>query len=87
MRKREKLHSQSLASRIKEHKALFFVYLLLRLSVVLILIAQLMNGEWENAFYCVLALVLMLVPSFIETNWHWKSWCFSSSMPQKSWVS
>ena len=70
MRKREKLHSQSLASRIKEHKALFFVYLLLRLSVVLILIAQLMNGEWENAFYCVLALVLMLVPSFIETNWH-----------------
>ncbi len=70
MRKREKLHSQSLVSRIKEHKALFFVYLLLRLSVVLILIAQLMNGEWENAFYCVLALVLMLVPSFIETNWH-----------------
>lgn len=70
MRKREKLHSQSLGSRIKEHKALFFVYLLLRLSVVLILIAQLMNGEWENAFYCVLALVLMLVPSFIETNWH-----------------
>ena len=70
MRKREKLHSQSLVSSIKEHKALFFVYLLLRLSVVLILIAQLMNGEWENAFYCVLALVLMLVPSFIETNWH-----------------
>lgn len=70
MRKREKLHSQSLVSRIKEHKALFFVYLLLRLSVVLILIAQLMNGEWENAFYCVLALVLMLIPSFIETNWH-----------------
>ncbi len=70
MRKREKLHSQSLVSSIKEHKALFFVYLLLRLSVVLILIAQLMNGEWENAFYCVLALVLMLIPSFIETNWH-----------------
>lgn len=70
MRKREKLHSQSFVSRIKEHKALFFVYLLLRLSVVLILIAQLMNGEWENAFYCVLALVLMLIPSFIETNWH-----------------
>ena len=70
MRKREKLHSQSLVSLIKEHKALFFVYLLLRLSVVLILIAQLMNGEWENAFYCVLALVLMLIPSFIETNWH-----------------
>ncbi len=63
-------HSRSLKSQIREHKLVFVVYLLLRISVVLILIAQIFNRDWENAFYCVLSLVLMMIPSFIETNWH-----------------
>lgn len=70
MAKRNKIHNTRFIDRAREHKALFAVYFLLRLSVVLILIAQILNNDWENAFYCVLALVLMLVPSFIETNWH-----------------
>ena len=70
MAKRNKIHNTRFIDRAREHKALFAVYFLLRLSVVLILIAQILNNDWKNAFYCVLALVLMLVPSFIETNWH-----------------
>lgn len=70
MRKSERIHSKSLASQIREHKAVFLVYVLLRLSVVLILIAQVFNRSWENVFYCVLTLVLMTLPSFIENNWH-----------------
>lgn len=69
-RERRRIHTTSLRSSIREHKALFAVYVLLRLSVILILATQIAGGEWENAFYCILALVLMFVPSFIENNWH-----------------
>lgn len=44
------------------------VYVLLRLLVVLILVAQALNGNWENVFLCVLTLVLLTIPSLIETN-------------------
>lgn len=70
MARRKRIHSRSLWANIKDHKALFAVYVLLRVSVVLIMIAQIFNKDWEHVFYCVLALVLMLVPSFIENNWH-----------------
>ncbi|MEE0801465.1 MAG: hypothetical protein U0L91_09325 [Gemmiger sp.] len=42
------------------------VYLLLRASVILVLIAQLFNRNFENAFLCVLTLLLFLVPSMLE---------------------
>lgn len=70
MGERKRIHSKSLSENIREHKALFAVYVLLRASVILILIAQIMNNDWERAFYCILALVLMFIPSFIENNWH-----------------
>lgn len=70
MGERKRIHSKSLRENIREHKALFAVYVLLRASVILILIAQIMNNDWERAFYCILALVLMFIPSFIENNWH-----------------
>ena len=70
MAKRERIHTESFKTRVREHKALFAVYFALRFSVVVILIAQILNGNWENVFYCVLSLILMLIPSFIEDNWH-----------------
>lgn len=69
-KKREKIHNVSLLEQARNHKWLTFVYIFLRLSVVAIMIAQIFNNDWENVFYCVLALFLMFVPSFIEKNWH-----------------
>ena len=66
MAKRQKIHTDSFKNRVREHKALFAVYFALRLSVVMILIAQILNGNWENVFYCVLSLILMLIPSCSE---------------------
>ena len=69
-KRREKIHTISLKEQIREHKGLFAVYLLLRLSVILTLVAQVFNRDWESVFFCALALFLMTIPSFIEHNWH-----------------
>lgn len=51
---------------IKEKKGLAAVYFVLRLSVILVMIAQFFNGNFQNVFLCILTLVLFLLPSFIE---------------------
>ena len=42
------------------------VYVLLRLSVILVLIAQVFNRDFENVMLCVLTLVLFTLPSLLE---------------------
>ena len=42
------------------------VYVILRVLVVLALVAQVFNGNFENVFLCVLTLILFSIPSFIE---------------------
>ena len=42
------------------------VYLVLRVLVILTLIAQFLNGNFENVFFCVLSLVLFLMPTILE---------------------
>lgn len=50
-----------------EHKRpMAAVYILLRLSVIAVMIAQFFNGNYENVFLCVLTLVLFMLPSMIE---------------------
>jgi len=41
-------------------------YIVLRLLVILTLIRQIMVGEWENVFVCILSLILLLAPFFVE---------------------
>lgn len=55
---------------VSEHRRVFVIYMLLRLSVILIAIAQFFNQNYENLFLCILVLILFTVPSFIETNYH-----------------
>ncbi len=42
------------------------LYILLRISVVMVLIAQVLNGNFENVMLCVLTLILFTLPSLIE---------------------
>lgn len=51
---------------IKANPQLFVIYLVLRILVVAILIAQLLNGDYDNVFLCILTLILFTIPSFIE---------------------
>jgi len=52
--------------RIQNKKLVLTIYVLLRLSVVAMLIAQFFNQNYENVMLCVLTLVLFLLPSAIE---------------------
>ena len=52
--------------RIENKKLVVTIYVLLRISVVLMLIAQFFNQNYENVLLCMLTLVLFLLPSAIE---------------------
>ena len=68
---RMKLSYEALKREISEHKGSFAVYLLLRGFVVLTLILQLLNGNFENVFLCLLTLLLQVefhieLPTLLE---------------------
>ena len=46
-------------------KVSFTVYIVLRLLVILCMVRELMNGNFENVLLCVLSLILFLLPIFI----------------------
>lgn len=50
----------------KEHKVLFFVYIILRLLVLAVTVEQLVKGNYENVFTCALTLLLLFLPAFVE---------------------
>ncbi len=50
----------------RQKRAVAIVYLTLRALVILTMIRQFFNGDYENVFLCVLTLVLFMLPTFIE---------------------
>lgn len=56
--------------RVGNKKLIIGTYVLLRLLVFLVLIAQAFNGNYEHVFTCVLALVLFSIPTIIERRLH-----------------
>ena len=67
--KKNKKH-KVLIEQIKKDKRSFILYMVLRILVIAVMIAQFFNGNFENVFFCILTLVLFMVPSFIEVNFH-----------------
>ena len=59
-------YHKTLKEQVREHPRLAAVYVILRVLVVLALVAQVFNGNFENVFLCVLTLILFTIPSFIE---------------------
>lgn len=53
---------------IREHKSSFLVYIVLRALVILMMILQIFNGNYENVFLCILTLFLLIIPSFIQVE-------------------
>lgn len=74
MKKKEKEKRRSVAKDLKEqirtHPSTFVVYVILRSIVIITMILQFLNGNFENVFLCGLTLILFIVPSFIEKNFH-----------------
>lgn len=69
MKKKKKFKDRAL-EQIKTHKKTFSVYVVLRVLVIVTLILQLLNRNYENVFLCILTLILFLVPSLLEMKLH-----------------
>lgn len=64
----KKGYIKELKATIKENKATFAVYVVLRAFVITSLIIALARRDFESAFVCGLSLILFLVPAFLEKN-------------------
>ena len=53
---------------LREHKSSFIVFYTLRLLVLVVLVRQLFLNNYEAAFFCVLTIVLLYVPSWIQVK-------------------
>lgn len=53
---------------LREHKSSFIVYVVLRVLVILMMILQIFNRNYENVFLCALTLILLVMPSFIQVR-------------------
>ena len=54
------------ARTVSNKKVVYTVYIALRLSVILMLILQVFNRNYENVLLCVLTLALFLLPAALE---------------------
>lgn len=63
-----RLKLRGLTNVIKQRKGPFAVYIVLRALVIAALVISCLRGNYENAFLCVLSLVLFLMPSFLTAN-------------------
>ena len=62
------LRMKAVKLEIAEHKSSFAVYLVLRALVILVMVLQILNRNYEHVFYCVLTLLLLTVPSFLQVE-------------------
>lgn len=53
---------------LREHKSSFVIYFVLRLLVIVMMVLQLLNRNYENVFLCALTLLLLVIPSFVQVT-------------------
>ena len=67
-KKRLRVMSRALHMELREHKSSFIVYVVLRVLVILMMILQIFNRNYENVILCALTLILLVMPSFIQVR-------------------
>lgn len=60
--------AEAIRMELREHKSSFMVYLILRILVIVMLVLQILNQNYENAFLCILTLLLLIIPSFVQVT-------------------
>ncbi len=66
--KRLRVMKRALHMELREHRSSFIVYVVLRMLVILMMILQIFNQNYENVFLCILTLLLLVMPSFIQVR-------------------
>jgi len=65
-KKRVRKVLQAAHDTLRRKKRVAAVYLLLRLAVIFVMVAQFFNRNFENVFLCALTLILFLLPTIFE---------------------
>ena len=60
----------AMARELREHRNSFIVFYVLRILVLVSLVRQIMLRNYEGAFFCILTIVLLYVPSWIQVKLH-----------------
>ena len=61
---------QAMARELREHRSSFIVFYTLRILVLVALVRQIMLHNYEGAFFCVLTIVLLYIPSWLQVKLH-----------------
>ena len=61
-----KSYQRSVIERVKENKATFIIFTILRVLIVVVMIRSIFIGNYEGVFTCILTLLLLLIPSFLK---------------------
>ena len=64
----KKTFKEAMDKELREHKSSFIVFSILRFLVLVILVRQLFMAHYEAAFFCVLTIVLLYVPSWVQVR-------------------
>lgn len=64
----KKAFRQAMARELREHRSSFIVFSILRILVLAVLVRQIMLASYESAFFCVLTLLLLYVPSWVQVK-------------------
>ena len=68
LRKKLRTLGKALKMEREEHRSSLIVYVTLRALVIIMMILQIFNRNFENVFLCILTLLLLIVPSLIQVN-------------------
>ena len=64
----KKTFKQAMAQELREHKSSFIVFYTLRVMVIITLVRQIFLHNYEGAFFCVLTIALLYVPSWVQVR-------------------
>ncbi len=67
-RNNRKTFRQAMEKELREHKSSFLVFTVLRILIIVALVRQIMLANYESAFFCLLALALLYLPSWLQVK-------------------
>ena len=67
-RREKKSMKQAMDKELREHRSSFIVFYTLRLLVLVALVRQIFLHNYEGAFFCILTIVLLYVPSWLQVK-------------------
>lgn len=67
-KREQKNFRRAMEKELREHRSSFIVFYILRILVIVTLVRQIMLQNFEGAFFCVLTILLLYVPSWLQVK-------------------